>query len=457
MARIDSYDGLAYSHALDKKKEREREREKNSPMVPTVQEPETGVQEPETGTVPEQSELHVAPEFPEWDPGMEVTEQVPKDDPKKENEEPRVGDVGRRLSPIRSKTSGDEERPYRSPSEQMSAWNAKRSSLLSEMTRPIDSPPTPNHADPSNTNVAIRSPRNNANIASATTDTRGQSSSDTRGQSSSDTRGQSSSPPRAHFNLSDRPSDLLPISPLPKEAVEQEVEQRMFRLPRRKLSEIQALGPPLIPPGGASNVGQQLHDSLPNTGVTRDVQSGQGRAFSGSVIVDSETSSLELIDLLPYEEMPRTVLLYSTIEHGYSIEEFHLKSDQKGPTLLIAQVGDNIFGGYAGTSWNQNATRFGTPRSFLYSLTHGRVLKYQGGDVPGACCLWAGADAITFGMSDLYFRDDFRSCGSVLETCYGIGSEDYPKSETPTTLLAGSQEFGHATTGLILEVWGFEL
>jgi hypothetical protein len=75
---------------------------------------------------------------------------------------------------------------------------------------------------------------------------------------------------------------------------------------------------------------------------------------------------------------------------------------------------------------------------------------------PGACCLWAGADAVTFGMSDLYFREDFRACGSILETCYSVGEEGYPAGETATTLLAGTQEFGCTSTGLTVEVWGFD-
>ena len=55
-------------------------------------------------------------------------------------------------------------------------------------------------------------------------------------------------------------------------------------------------------------------------------------------------------------------------------------------------------------------------------------------------------------------QDDFRRCGSALETSYGLGEGEsqYPSGLGPTTLLAGMPEFGSETTGLEVEVWEFK-
>ena len=121
--------------------------------------------------------------------------------------------------------------------------------------------------------------------------------------------------------------------------------------------------------------------------------------------------------------------------------------------VIVLQVGQRIFGGYSGTPWNQNSTRFGTPKSFLFSLTFDVKVPYKGQKAGVSCCLWAADEAITWGMVDLYFKDGFCRCGSKLESNYSLDGA-YPANEGPDTLLAGASQFSIAD-GLIVEVWGF--
>ena len=97
-----------------------------------------------------------------------------------------------------------------------------------------------------------------------------------------------------------------------------------------------------------------------------------------------------------------------------------------------------MFGGYAGTPWNQNATRFGTPKSFLFSLTHDRKVPYHGKGAE-SCCLWASPDVATADPATLERVAawllaspwELRKCRSVeaalLATAQVLGHGSHPK------------------------------
>lgn len=44
-------------------------------------------------------------------------------------------------------------------------------------------------------------------------------------------------------------------------------------------------------------------------------------------------------------------LCYRASEDGWSAEDFHTSCNDKGPTLTLVQVEENIFGGFSGQSW----------------------------------------------------------------------------------------------------------
>eukprot|EP00771_Trimastix_marina_P000416 gnl/Trimastix_PCT/1434.p1 GENE.gnl/Trimastix_PCT/1434~~gnl/Trimastix_PCT/1434.p1 ORF type:complete len:982 (+),score=230.15 gnl/Trimastix_PCT/1434:57-2948(+) len=144
----------------------------------------------------------------------------------------------------------------------------------------------------------------------------------------------------------------------------------------------------------------------------------------------------------------QTVLYYSTTAHPRSLAELHRRSDGHGQTVVVARVGSQVFGGYASTSWNMNGTRFGTPRSFLFSLTRDTRIPYKGNG-EHSCCLWANKDSISWGGQDLVFKgDEFRSCTSTLERAYSIGLP----AKDAKTFLAGKNRFQAEE----VEVWGFQ-
>ena len=45
-------------------------------------------------------------------------------------------------------------------------------------------------------------------------------------------------------------------------------------------------------------------------------------------------------------------LFFRASENSYSASAFHAACDNKGPTLTLVRVGDNVFGGYTDKSWN---------------------------------------------------------------------------------------------------------
>jgi hypothetical protein len=63
-------------------------------------------------------------------------------------------------------------------------------------------------------------------------------------------------------------------------------------------------------------------------------------------------------------------LIYKATKDGFRAEDFHRCSDNKGPTMTIiqAQIGGYLFGGYAEISWNcDNKYKF-DPAAFLFTL-----------------------------------------------------------------------------------------
>ena len=45
-------------------------------------------------------------------------------------------------------------------------------------------------------------------------------------------------------------------------------------------------------------------------------------------------------------------LCFRASENSYSASAFHAACDNKGPTVTLVRVGDNVFGGYTDKSWD---------------------------------------------------------------------------------------------------------
>ena len=48
-------------------------------------------------------------------------------------------------------------------------------------------------------------------------------------------------------------------------------------------------------------------------------------------------------------------LCFRASENSYSASAFHTACDNKGPTVTLVRVGDNVFGGYTDKSWKLSA------------------------------------------------------------------------------------------------------
>lgn len=184
-------------------------------------------------------------------------------------------------------------------------------------------------------------------------------------------------------------------------------------------------------------------------------------------------------------------------------------SGLNGPTVVIARVGDNVFGGFAADAWDFSGKFGGSTSSFLFSVTQDCKLPYHGrikgppqaGDAAAATtapssrsrdatllraagagnedllrrldaeagrgfgdeeekgyadgsaaerrtdCLRSTRDSLQFGVRDLVFKGDLSECTSELEYSYGVGFKQ--GSVEAKTFLAGKPVFKVDD----LEVW----
>ena len=76
--------------------------------------------------------------------------------------------------------------------------------------------------------------------------------------------------------------------------------------------------------------------------------------FNSEIVTDNEHRK-KLLQWLPPKDTQkrqrRLRLLFRASQDGFMAETFHSKCDNKGPTITIAQSGDNIFGGFTEESW----------------------------------------------------------------------------------------------------------
>ena len=98
-------------------------------------------------------------------------------------------------------------------------------------------------------------------------------------------------------------------------------------------------------------------------------------------------------------------LLYKISRDGCSVQTFHQKCDDQGPTVTVMYNTNNtIFGGYLSQSWNSNGVWINDPSAFLFRLQYNGSSKPLKFPVSNAAYAGLGNDSYgpTFGSNDIY-------------------------------------------------------
>ncbi len=66
-------------------------------------------------------------------------------------------------------------------------------------------------------------------------------------------------------------------------------------------------------------------------------------------------------------------LIFKMSIHGYNCEDFHKKCDNKGETLILIKINENlIIGGYTSLNWDSSSKWKKDNNTFIFSLTHNK-------------------------------------------------------------------------------------
>lgn len=100
--------------------------------------------------------------------------------------------------------------------------------------------------------------------------------------------------------------------------------------------------------------------------------------FKGSNIINNESDINLLIDFFP-KKPSNTLILFNSLIHGDTIQQFHIKVGNKTPTLIIIKTQkDRIFGGYTTYIWNEkNNDIFKDINAFVFSLDNKKKYKIK--------------------------------------------------------------------------------
>ena len=143
--------------------------------------------------------------------------------------------------------------------------------------------------------------------------------------------------------------------------------------------------------------------------------------FTESRIVVDATTAERLYLCLPFKGTPQPHLLFSTELHSRSIRMMHKMIDEMGITLVLVQVGQQKFGGFAATKWVPD----GIPKkeknsTFLFQITKDAFIPY-GGQSEDPYYVCATQDSLQFGDGDLKLAGlQFERCSSQLENSFGL-------------------------------------
>ena len=103
--------------------------------------------------------------------------------------------------------------------------------------------------------------------------------------------------------------------------------------------------------------GMQIHSPVSLCSIY-DVSPSPESHFDRSVILKDHPEAEQQLEeyLVPVNVTgKRWKLCFRASEDWYSARAFHAACDNKGPTVTLVRVGDNVFGGYTDKSWNGDA------------------------------------------------------------------------------------------------------
>ena len=92
-------------------------------------------------------------------------------------------------------------------------------------------------------------------------------------------------------------------------------------------------------------------------GILEELKPKTPKHFEESVILTNENHRSVLKSWLPSLE-GKWRLLFRASQDGSAAETFHIKCDNKGPTVTIVKSGNNIFGGFTEQSWTGKVPDF---------------------------------------------------------------------------------------------------
>ena len=98
--------------------------------------------------------------------------------------------------------------------------------------------------------------------------------------------------------------------------------------------------------------------------------------FNDSIIINKNKNYISNLNkwINQREGKFNTKLLFRKSINGNSYNEFHRLCDNQGKTLLLIQTDNNlIIGGYTTKDWNTSGKWYNDEKSFLFSLTKGRI------------------------------------------------------------------------------------
>ena len=104
--------------------------------------------------------------------------------------------------------------------------------------------------------------------------------------------------------------------------------------------------------------------------------------FSDSLIINKNKNYISNLNnwINQREGKFNTKLLFRKSINGNSFNEFHRLCDNQGKTLVLIQTDNNlIIGGYTTKDWNTSEKWYKDDKSFLFSLTNGKIFPIKRG------------------------------------------------------------------------------
>jgi hypothetical protein len=102
--------------------------------------------------------------------------------------------------------------------------------------------------------------------------------------------------------------------------------------------------------------------------------------FNDSIIINKNKNYISNLNnwINQREGKFNTKLLFRKSINGNSYDEFHRLCDNQGKTLVLIQTDNNvIIGGYTTKDWNISGSWYKDDKSFLFSLTNGRIFPIK--------------------------------------------------------------------------------